>query len=522
MDFVPFPESVFMLGGRYEFLSEAVRSVDRQKHLSLRDILDATPPVWVRLAPFSIGQSLVTNGEYLQFLDAATGPGARLYDSAAVWRHVWQDLNLRIERFIVPFERAPGEIVEFQEDYTGARGAVDAYLASLRFEIQRMLITAGASVTEDSAYQSAHVMIRHQGAETRPEAPPREELVRPAFALARYLLRGAILLPGEDPTTLLSEREQQILADYATPAKAADLLTQLVGELRKAYRNRVDVRYQMAFQSGHFRIEPVDFLQRLREQVRRLKDLNDPISLRLVMYPRYWQGPEGRTGTVEFVGGGVPWEEQPVTGITLYEAAAFAAWLGRVQGRPVMLPNEAQIERASSWPLEELPPEGGLLTLDPSCKLTFPWEDHNPTRDFNYYFGKENAEIGEYFRSRKKYQELLQETSRLIDSQTRLFQLDGFGWQWTRDRYSEDEFKYMRFQDPEYPRCSRWTGQLKGGGVQTIYDYQSNSGVSSPRFALKGSPDVLGGPGLTARRYAASPLRAYPNVSFRVALQEDA
>ena len=33
---------------------------------------------------------------------------------------------------------------------------------------------------------------------------------------------------------------------------------------------------------------------------------------------------------------------------------------------------------------------------------------------------------------------------------------------------------------------------------------------------LKGSPDVIGGPGLTTRRYAAYPFRGYRNIGFRL------
>ena len=522
---VRFPDSVFMMGCRYDYLTETVREIDRQKHLSVRNILDATPPVWVRVPAFAIGRRMVTNGDYLQFLNAADeGTSARLYDAPDVWRYVWNDLNMRVERPRVPFERTRGEIVEFEEDYTGTRGVIEAYITSLRFEIQRVMITTETTeAASESSEMSKMLVLRDRDQRTQVRAAPRNEMVQPAFSLLKYFLRGALIHPDEDLFSILSEKEQDLVRSCDSKDKAVQLLAQLIAELRKAYRQRVDKRYMMAFQAGHFPIEPLDFLSRLLAQVRKLPDVDTAIPLREVLYPRYWPSSNGSTGAVDFLGQVVPWEEQPVYGVTLYEAVAYTAWLSRNLGRRVALPTQAQYERASSWPVDEAKPDGDDLTLDPARKLIFPWQDHNPTRDFNYYFGKEGAELGDfYFRNKKKYEELLEDTARVLDEKTKILQLEGFGWQWTCERYTEDEIKFMRFQDADYPRWEARTCKLRAGDERvTVFDYQPTVNVQSPNYLLKGSADIVGGPGLTTRRYAANPLRAYANVGFRIVVPED-
>jgi formylglycine-generating enzyme required for sulfatase activity len=524
-----FPETVFMLGSRYEYLSETVREFDRQRHLSLRNILDATPPVWVHLAPYYLARRMVTNGEYLQFLDYAEQDGehtTRLYDAPAIWRYVWQTLNMRIERSRVPFERAPGDIIEFDEDYTDAQGFIEAYLSSLRYEVQRILLAMEPQQpVEPTSDDSSHfVMGREHGRATRKFTVPREDVLRRIFAVIKYLLRNALLQPGEDLYMILTDKEQEAVQFYDQPSKVANDLQLLIEDLKKAYRRRIDKRYLMPFQHGHFPIEPVQFLTRLLAEVRKLQNPDQPITLRDVLFPRYWPSKAGDVARQDFMGQQVPWAEQPVYGLTLFESLAYCAWLSKVSGLRVEIPNEAQFERASSWPIEEVPRDGGDLVLDPVRKLAFPWADHNPSKDFHSYFGREGAELSNYyFKNKKAYQALLDETVRMVDEKNKIFQLEGFGWQWTCDRYNDDERKYLRFEDGDYPRFDAVTCREKGreDGRLNVYDYQPVTNVQRSMFVLKGSPDIIGGPGLTTRRFGCNPLRAHPNVGFRFVMSEE-
>ncbi len=537
---VYFPETVFMLGSRYDYLSETVREFDRDRHLSLRNILDATPPVWIRLTPFNIGRKMVTNGEYLQFLDYAEPAGdqnVRLYDLPDIWRYIWATLNMRVERCRVPFERAPGEIIEVDEDYSDAQGFIEGYLSSLRFEILRLLPTSeGAPAPQSSPDDSSHFVTGRDGGRTGRIQVPRElaSVVTRVFVITKYLMRRALLHDGEEMYQILTEKELKELESgyYDQPSKVVADLQTLIDTLRKAYQRRIDKRYRMPFQHGHFPIEPVQFLTRLLTEVRKLDQRADvaaeqrihiPLCWRDILYPRYWPSKTGDTSKTDFMGQQVPWAEQPVYGLTLYEALAYCAWRSKMAGRRIELPNEAQYERASSWPIEALPKDEEFV-LDPTRKLAFPWADHNPTKDFNSYFGREGMELANYyFKNKRAYNQLMEETARMIDDKNKVYQLEGFGWQWSCDRYNDDERKYIRFEDFAYPRYDAVTCREKGNeaGRLTIFDYQPVSHVNRANFVLKGSPDIIGGPGITTRRFAANPMRAYPNVGFRIVVPEE-
>jgi formylglycine-generating enzyme required for sulfatase activity len=69
-------------------------------------------------------------------------------------------------------------------------------------------------------------------------------------------------------------------------------------------------------------------------------------------------------------------DDQPVVGITWFEAAAFAAWLGERQGGTWRLPDEAEWERATRGGLEQAPTAwGDVLPAGeiPDGPLSGPW-----------------------------------------------------------------------------------------------------------------------------------------------------
>ena len=210
-------------------------------------------------------------------------------------------------------------------------------------------------------------------------------------------------------------------------------------------------------------------------------------------------------------------------GISLYETLAYCVWLGFVTGCTVSLPNEAEFERASSWPRGE-GLNAGRVEIDPHDKAIYPWQEHN-TREFHYYFGQEIVDNDARARRRKIYDELLHNTSRIVqgedDQESRIYELEGFGWQWTLDRYSENERKYNRFESALYPIYSGAECVSPEGEPLKVYDYRPNENPSDAYFVLKGTPEVVGGPGMTTRRYAAYPFRGYRNVGVRWLIREE-
>jgi iron(II)-dependent oxidoreductase len=95
--------------------------------------------------------------------------------------------------------------------------------------------------------------------------------------------------------------------------------------------------------------------------------------------PRYWArtGETGATGLV--------WEEQPdkgdhpVRNLTWYEAMAYAAWQAEVSGLPLVLPTEAEWEKAAGWDGEG------------ARARRYPWGDNSDTMCCNV----SEAELGD-------------------------------------------------------------------------------------------------------------------------------
>jgi formylglycine-generating enzyme required for sulfatase activity len=244
----------------------------------------------------------------------------------------------------------------------------------------------------------------------------------------------------------------------------------------------------------------------------------------MVLYPRFWKKPPGARQEGGFVGNQVPWDQQPVYGITLYEALAYVAWLRQVTGLDLTLPDEAEYERAAGWPLEALQRGDGPMVLDPRRKVILPW--HTPGgkkfHDFNNFFGQEGRDMETfYFFNKREYQTLLAETAKRAPDGQDIFQLVGFGWQWTCDRYDPVEHKYNRFHPDTYPLCETVAARTEQSpDLVPIYQYKPNSNMSHSHFVVRGSPDVVGGPGIVTRRFSIYPMRGYRNVGFRFVFRQ--
>jgi formylglycine-generating enzyme required for sulfatase activity len=302
----------------------------------------------------------------------------------------------------------------------------------------------------------------------------------------------------------LTPKEAEALKDYDDPARIAGDIEDLIGKLRSKYSESVDPRLQGLFASGKHRVETILFLERFRDALE--KRPGSGVPLHEILYPRYWPTPDGkrRSGFVARSGQGVPWEDLPVVGITLYEALGYALWMASLTGESVGLPNEAEYERAASWPRDA--GEG----MDPGKKDLFPWQGHRK-ENFHAFFGRIGEDLETFYAAhRAAYDQLMEDTSRPVGETERLYMLEGYGWHWTCDRLDDDEIRYSRFRDPGYRRYRE---------DPEVFDYRPNTKLESTHFVLKGSPQILGGPGVTPRRYSAFPLRGYDNVGFRIAVR---
>jgi len=510
---VSMPECIFPLGTQLEYVSPGLLEIDRKKHLSMGSILDSTPLQWVHLSEFMIGRGMVTNGEYKAFLNYKEDEGSetRLFNIPDLWNYVWSELNYRIRSVKMPVRGGDGTTYEVEEDYSDCEGFVEAYINSLRFEAQRVVMTSEAN--DGDAGQKV-VTIKRRGQKTQRIELPGQELVPRLFAFIRYALRDAIIGPGGDDYGFLSDLELSAVEKYKSLEQVENDMTGLIAELKSGYQQAIDRRFVQAFRKGQFRVPTILFLERLKAAFASSKDITKPIQLSQVLYPRYWDSPEGKKGR-DFLKRRADWDSLPVEGITIYEALAFTVWLSGISGGMlIQLPNEAEYERAASWPAENNVEDKEEISLAPRSKDMLPWQRRNE-KDFNYYFGNEGKEVDEFYvANRPKYDELLEETAREVNDD-KLYHLTGFGWQWTSDRYDEGERKYNRFKSTEHPICENVTCKLETGSKVKVYEYDPNRNVQNSYFVMRGAPDVLGGPGLVTRRYSAYPLRGYRKVGFR-------
>ena len=514
-------ETIFPLGCRMECVDDRIKEIDRSKHLGMGSILDATPLVWVHLGGFHITRQMVTNGEYLRFLraemDEKTGIG--VFDDPGLWSVVWQETGLALEEALMPYLGADGQMHELPENYAGCVGFVDAYIQSVKSEFERVFLQGGGEESSDSDM----ALVRGDSG-TKEVRVPMSRILKRLFALVKYKLASSVLTDEDDPSSLLSPEERGALESYREQCseKARSDIDLVVREARKVYGRQVDRRFRQAFQEGKHKIEAITFLERFAKEIGGYPDPEDKMPLNRIMFPRTWAA--ARTPKRgKFGGRSVAWEELPVTGVTLYEAVAYAVWLGHEVELEISLPTEAQYERASSWGANDPPREDGALILDPCKKAIFPWQEHD-MNDFNYFFGSEGRQLDNYYeKDKKRYRKLLEDTARLTPTGQRIEQLEGFGWHWTCERFDELERKYQRFSH-NYPLYrGRKSIELDRGNEKTVdvFDYQPEVNTRFSYFALKGSPEVLGGPGVTTRRYAAYPLRGYDNAGFSYVITEE-
>jgi formylglycine-generating enzyme required for sulfatase activity len=511
---VTFPESVFLLGANLDHIDRRLRDLDLQKRLGICNVLDATPGRWVHLGQFSICSWMVTNGQYAEFTRFADESGGCFYDSGELWRHVWTELGCHIDRAQMPYKTPDGAMRYFDESYSACSSFIEAYLLSIHYEMQAVFlgIPEEARAAGGGADSVARVQTGSFG------KMPRDRVLRRVMAFVKYKLRDAV---GEGAA--LTDEEERLFNEYQSAQAALDDIELITKELQRGYGRQVDPRLKQRFERGQLIVEPVLLLTRLAEAVRADPSLEMPVPVSRVIYPRRWRSPEGevkKKSLIGKIGKAVSWEDVPVTGISYFEALAYVVWLSAITDTALALPSEAEYERASSWPYSPPVQPGKPVKCDARGKLLFPWQDHSD-KDFFYYFGRDGFDLeGYYHKDRARYQELLAETARKVHDHATIHQLEGFGWHWTADRYNESELKYSRFGDPEY---RRFAGAPCFDGPESrceVVDYEPNQNPRDTFIVLKGSPDVIGGPGLTTRRYAVYPLRGYSNVGFRVACRE--
>jgi len=499
------PGTIFMLGARLEFLDDAIRQVDREKHLCLGSILGSTPPVWVHKDGFFMSRWMVTNGDYRRFLMFAEededGNLYRTYDDPDLWDYVWKGMNFRLTDLKITY-KVDDETDQMIENYQGAGSFVEAYILSIRYEVERVLGGEGGGVEPDQ--------------------------IESMFGYAVHRLWNLCTADDDD--------------DYCgapgagfTPDQAIALTDQIINALYNRYALNVDARFAQALRARNLPVETILFLSRFKNAVRSLQKKDNPtgpIPIHLVIYPRFWEKATGEKKKKKKFGGGkygrgnLPWEQQPVYGITLYEALAYCAWLGTQTELNVTLPDEAEYERAGGWPLESVSGNEPEIILDPFKKSIFPWyTPGNPGEfcDFNYHFGQEGRTLKEfYFHNEREYQRLLQDTARKAPDGQDIYQLTGFGWQWTLDRYDPTEHKYSNFDIHNYPVVRSPSARYEpGGDTQPVFEYKPNSNISNSFFVARGAPDIIGGPGTVTRRFSVYPLRGHDNVGFRYVFRQN-
>lgn len=428
---VAFPAGPCQLGARFQDLPRTLRALDARERLGLATLLELTPPRRVELQAFSLAPRPVTNGEYLRFLEDPA------YEDPRRWERVFEEM---------PPEPGPGS----------TRSFLAAHVRSILSEVAATLAPSG---TFDPGTAG--------------------ELAWVAAVAARLL--GASLPPGHRADLAPLERERLALLERENAwHEAKEALDVVLGRLRLALRrgleeegpSRVDPRLEASLAegddlAGEPPVAALRLVARLREGA--ASELREHVGLRRVLYPLGWASPSGRP-VEEGAPGAWPWAERPVTGVSVHEALAYAAWIERGSGERarVRLPTEAEHERAASFPV------AGDAT-DARAKRLFPWEGRGADEPLAS-LARLRAVSDPFAGDTSAVSELLARTA-CVAGEERLEMLLGFHWEWTGER-------------------------LAGAWV-----------------AARGGPSRLGGAPLTTRRAGFVGHRGEPRVGFRLVLE---
>ncbi len=182
----------------------------------------------------------------------------------------------------------------------------------------------------------------------------------------------------------------------------------------------------------------------------------------------HWRQPRGPESDVASK------NDHPVTQVSWHDAAAFCEWAGRVTGRTVRLPTEAEWEKAASW----RPGDPAARTPgNPGRKLLYPWGDEPPTAqlcNFNMNVG-DTTPVGSYPAGA---------------SPCGALDMAGNVWEWTGSLWGTD----WRKPTFGYPYVSGDGREDLAAGNDVLRVMRGGSWVSEQRFVraahrLRGNPE---------------------------------
>ncbi|MCD4656340.1 MAG: formylglycine-generating enzyme family protein [Planctomycetes bacterium] len=547
---VEFPSSVFCLGAQYDKLRDYIKAVDNEKNLGIGSVIHPTPAKWVTVPHFHMSRSMVTNQEYLDFLDAPVpehidAEEEYFVELPELWEHAWETARIGsvFYKMLTNDEVSVYSSTEksWSEFYGDCENAIQAFIRSYKFEVYRLCKLPfkregdgeeRLSFSNDPLYT--------------------EKLV---YDACEYVYKGfRIFFPAfysdeevEEVQTTIVERDGGFLNFRDNFIQYLDKLR---GILMEFYTNNSDPKLCEQIVHNPSDIELYHMLARIRNEVSIL-ETGQTLKIRSIFFPRFWKtrGDVSKKKAASIKGfkglkkhsmkvAQVPWELKPLWGITLFEAIAYTSWLTQVieDEYIVTLPSEGEYERAASWPQDgyEITPDF-KMTVNIFDKSLFPWEpEHyepvsaedfrNPIKDFSAYFGNQSRSLeGFYFQDAVRYKKLLRDTARKVndDPENRLETLVGFGWQWTKDRFNPNEIYFNRFQS-QTPLSMQVYQETTNGDPEPadVYEFFAHGDNDQwSHFVCRGSGEILGGPGTTTRRIAMNPLRGFKQVGFRWIIQ---